>query len=150
MATNLSNHEKYLAGVPLNPELAALKAGRLPELDGVLPNQAQGGAAASQAADPERELTREERIALREIRTGPGWPVLQKLLEKSTIAHTKAAIALSQDDPLGSGPELNQMWLTVKLWKMTIAELNWAVAIELQAIDEERGIDETQSAVEGP
>lgn len=135
-----SNFEKYLAGEPLNDELAAIKAGQLPELRGLagMPNLNQAQAAEPRPlTDPERELTREERIALREIRQAPGWPVLQRLLEKSTIAHTKAAIALSQDDPLGSGTELNQMWVIVKLWKQTIAELNWAVAVEMQRSEEE-------------
>jgi hypothetical protein len=145
MAT--TNHEKYLAGVPLTPELAELKAGRLPEFEPYAP-PAPASAATQPLMDPERELTREEGIALREIRQAPGWAVLQRLLERATIAHTKAAIQLSQDDPLGSGPELNQMWVVVKLWKQTIAELNWAVAVEMQRIEESHAV-ETQSAVEG-
>jgi hypothetical protein len=132
----LSNHEKYLAGEPLNDELAAIKAGQLPDFGIGL-----AGSNAAPAGEPltnlDRELSRDERIALREIRFGPGWPVLQRLLEKSTLQHTKAAIAFSQEDPLGSGAELNQMWLTVKLWKRTITELNYAVAVEMQAIEEE-------------
>lgn len=147
MASPTTNLEKYLAGVPLNDELAALKAGKLPDF-GMLTQQAAAPAQPAAIADPERELTREERIALREMRQGPGWPILQRLLEKSTIQHTKAAIALSQEDPLGLADELSQMWLTVKLWKRTIVDLNWAVAVELQHLTEEDAQNETQSAVE--
>jgi hypothetical protein len=145
----LSNHEKYLAGEPLNDELAAIKAGQVPDFGIGLAGLIAAKADEPSLMNPDRELSRDERIALREVRFGPGWPVLQRLLEKSTIAHTKMAIALSQENPLGSGAELNQMWLTVKLWKQTITELNYAVAVEMQAIEEDMK-SETKSTVERP
>jgi hypothetical protein len=129
-----SNFEKYLAGVPLNPELAALKAGRLPEF-GMLMQQGATIAEPRAATDPERELTREEKIALREMRLSAGWPVLQKLLEKSTITHAKAATALSQEHPMSG--EIGQVWLAVRTWKQVVNELNWSVAVQVQAIEEE-------------
>ena len=96
MATT-SNHEKYLAGVPLNDELAALKAGLQPDF-GML-TQLATPAEPHAVTELEHELIRAEHLALLELRQGPAWPVLQKLLEKAILAHTKAAIALSQDDP---------------------------------------------------
>jgi hypothetical protein len=130
-----SNFEKYLAGEPLTPELAALKAGRLPDIFGIFTQSPAPAAAEVKALDLERDLTRDERIALRELRLAPGWPVLQKLFERATIQHTKAATALSQEQPLGA--EISQIWLTVKLRRQVIAELNLAVAVEMQAIEEE-------------
>jgi hypothetical protein len=130
MATE--NYERYLAGIPLSPELAALRSGQEAPSTG-LPLAAGGAAVAPPEAG---ELSREERAQLREIRQMPGWAVLQKLLERGTIGRTKAAIRLSEEDPIGNGEQLSQLWATVKLWKTTIAELNWAVDAEARPVNE--------------
>lgn len=129
-----TNYEKYLAGEPLNEELAKMKRGELPMPPWERWNQAQPAAAGEQRAplmDPERQLNRAEQAALRELRQGPGWPVLQRLLERATINHTNSAILLSQDDPAGKTAELAQAWLTVKTWKQLVGQLNDMVAMEL-------------------
>jgi hypothetical protein len=125
-----SNHEKYLAGVPLNPELEALKEGRAPEFGmGLASVIAQEPAA--RITDAERPLTAEERAALRELRQGVGWPVLQKLLERATLSHVRAATSLSEDDPLAKKDEIAQAWLMVKVWKQLRIQMNVMVEIEL-------------------
>ncbi|MGA9668421.1 MAG: hypothetical protein WBQ94_04390 [Terracidiphilus sp.] len=154
MTTNL---EKYLAGEPLNEELALLKAGKLPLLQE--PGNGAWLADVTRAAEVSldeirRPLTREERAALREMRTGGGWIVLQKLLKRATIGHTEAAVRASEDDPLGKREEIAQLWLTLKVWKRLVADMNLWVEFEMQGPGTEglgtrEGAHEAESAVEG-
>jgi hypothetical protein len=124
-----TNFEKYLAGEPINEVNAAVQRGELPaEMQTPLP----GDAPRAPLADADRPLKQDERAALREMRQGPGWPVLQRLLERATISHTNAAILLSQEDPAGKTEDLAAVWLTVKVWKHMVNLLNQMVETELQ------------------
>jgi hypothetical protein len=145
MATNF---EKYLAGEPLNDELAALRAGRLPEFE-LQENAILAQSVGSEPLeDDEKPLTREECVALREMRTSAGWPVMQKLIRRTTIAHKKAAMLISEQDPLGAGRELANAWLEVKVWKQLTAQLNWLIVIAIESLEEPHGGIETQSPVQ--
>lgn len=125
MTTNL---EKYLAGEPLNELNAAVKRGELPgQLFTPLPAEEPR----APLGDADRALRPAEWAALREMRQGPGWPVLQRLLERATISHTNAAILMSQDDPTGEPAKLATLWVTVKVWKNMVNLLNQMVATEL-------------------
>jgi hypothetical protein len=136
MATNF---EKYLAGEPLNEELAALKAGRLPEFE-LRENAILAQAGGSESfEDDERPLTRDECVALREMRTSAGWPVMQKLIRKTTIAQKKAAMLISEQDPLGAGRELANAWLEVKVWKQLTAQLIWLITIAIESLEDPHG-----------
>jgi hypothetical protein len=130
-----SNFEKYLANEPLNEQNAKVRRGELPEWEPPTGALAAGLGAAEQRGpllDAERPLMADERAALREMRQGPGWAVLQRLLERATITHQKSAILLSQDDPAAHRDEIAQAWLTVKVWKAVVAGLNLAVELELR------------------
>jgi hypothetical protein len=143
-----TNYEKYLAGEPLNEELAALKAGRMPEFEmreAAALNQVPG---TESREDDERPLTREECVALRELRTSAGWPVMQKLIRRTTIAHKNAAMLLSEQDPLGAGRELANAWLEVKVWKQLAAQLTWLIVIAIESLEDPHGRIETQSPIE--
>lgn len=147
MATNF---EKYLAGEPLNEELAALKAGRLPEFEirqqsAMFQPSVTGGDEPTE--DDEKPLTREECAALKEMCTLPGWPVMQKLIRRTTIAHKKAAMLLSEQDPLGA--ELKNAWLEVKVWKQLTAQLTWLIVIAIESLEDTNGGIKTQSPIEG-
>ena len=138
------NYLKYLAGDPVNEELANLKAGRLPDL--FQESQAVAGALRMPnfaPGDPEAPLTREERIALRELRLSPGWPVLHKLLERAAATYRRAAILLSETDPLAK--DLADLWLSVKLSKELSNRFMYAVAVEIEAGEETT--HETHSAI---
>ena len=145
MATNF---EKYLAGEPLNEELAALKAGRLPEFelreDAILAHSSES----ESFEDDAKPLTRDECVALREMRTSAGWPVMQKLIRKTTIAQKKAAMLISEQDPLGAGRELANAWLEVKVWKQLTAQLTWLIVIAIESLEDPHGGIETQSPVQ--
>ena len=125
-----TNFEKYLAGEPLNEELAALKSGVLPDFIRV-PGAGAAWMAPPDPTDPEKPLTQAERAALRELRQGPGWAVLQKLLERATIQHINAATAASEDDPLAKSAEIAALWHTVKVWKQLCWRLRVMVDVEL-------------------
>lgn len=149
MPTNL---EKYLAGEPLTDELAALKRGDFEQVDFLgLRSKLFPAETRVPLADPERPLRAEERAALREIRTGPGWPVLQRLMERATGNQTNAAILLSQDDPAGKRDEIAQAWMAVKVWKHMVACLNRDVEQELREQEETGdGGDEDESTEQRP
>jgi hypothetical protein len=143
-----TNYEKYLAGEPLNEELAALKAGRLPEFEmrgDALFTQSPGS---EPRADDEKALTREECVALRELRVSAAWPVLQKLIRRTTTAHKNAAVLLSEQDPLGAGRELANAWLEVKVWKQLTAQLTWLIVIAIESLEDPHGRIETKSPIE--
>lgn len=142
MATNF---EKYLAGEPLNEELAALKAGRLPEFE-IRENLFQPAVSTEPLGDDEKPLTREECVALREMRTSAGWPVMQKLIRRATIAHKKAAMLLSEQDPLSAGRELQNAWLEVKVWKQLTAQLTWLIVTAIESLEDPY---EAQPPIEG-
>jgi hypothetical protein len=145
MATNF---EKYLAGEPLNEELAALRAGRLPEFE-LRENAILAQSVGSEPLeDDEKPLTREECVALREMRTSAGWPVMQKLIRKTTIAQKKAAMLISEQDPLGAGRELANAWLEVKVWKQLTAKLTWLIVIAIESLEDDHGGTQTQSPIQ--
>lgn len=144
---DLENYNKYLAGQPINEELANLKAGKMPEVFELPQLAGLAGAAAEQRGlgDVEAPLTHEERIALREVRLSPGWPVVHKLLERSAAAYRRAAIQLSETDPLAK--DLSDLWLSVKLSKELTNRLLFAIAVEAEQVEETH---EAHAALGGP
>ena len=149
-----TNFEKYLAGEPLNEELAALWRGEAPPIGAGLAGgssadlNVNGGAGEETGAiDDLRPLRAEERAALRETRQGPGWPVLQKLLKRGTIQRIRFSTALSEDDPLGKRDEIALAWLEVKVWKQLVNALTAMVELEL-AEQRREALDGRENEVE--
>ena len=126
-----TNHEKFLAGEPVTVELEALRQGQIPGTADAL-RDFLIHPLGSQLEGADKPLTAQDRAALREMRTGPGWPILQRLLERSTIQHTKRATLLSEDDPLGNQTGIAQAWHTLKTWKALHLTMNLMVETELQ------------------
>jgi hypothetical protein len=126
-----SSLERYMAGEPLTPELAALRDGQQVQLsgDGVRP-------AAPVVENADRELTRAERAHLRELRLAPGWPVLQRLEEKIFQMHQKGAITTSQSDPLRNGESISQEWAYVTMIRRAFGELELLMQAEIKHDDE--------------
>ena len=125
----LTNHEKYLAGEPLTEELEALKRGETPA-EAVM--QPEGLTGQGSAVDIARAISREDRIALREMRQGAGWPVLQRILQKIVYSEEQMTITISQEDPLGNKEEIANHWAYVALFKRMLAKMNFAVELELK------------------
>jgi hypothetical protein len=133
MASNLTAHEKFLRGEPLTPELAALRNGRDPEMT---PRPAPAERRAYD--DPERELSRPERLDLKEFWEMPGQKLYLRIAEKSIHFHQKRAISLSQDDPLTNRDEVAIAWAYVKIFRRVIEELELAVNGELAELENEQ------------
>lgn len=134
MASNLTAHEKYLRGEPLTAELAALREGRDPETTRPRPAPAERRA----YDDPERELTRPERLDLKEFWEMPGQKLYLRIAEKAIHFHQKRAISLSQDDPLTNRDEVANAWAYVKILRRVVAELEVVVNAELAELENEQ------------
>lgn len=137
------NFDKYLRGEPVNEELAALKAGKLVEFE---PFQIGGAGQQNQSTEPRKgEITRADRVALKELVAQPGWSVLHRLMENATLIHQESATLLSQKDPLANAQEIAQAWAYVNLHRQVSAELEALVVFEIRKLEEES--DEIESAV---
>jgi hypothetical protein len=134
MAYDLTAHEKFLRGEPLTPELAALREGRDPQTTKPRPAPAERRA----YDDLERELSRPERLDLKEFWEMEGRKLYQRLAEKAVYLHQKRAIALSLDDPLGSRDEVAAAWAYVKMFKRVVAELDVFVRVEIAELENEQ------------
>lgn len=133
MASDLTAHEKFLRGEPLTPELAALREGRDPETK-------RRPAPAERRAhdDVERELTRPERLDLKEFWEMPGQKLYLRIAEKAIHFHQKRAISLSQDDPLTNPDEVVNAWAYVKMFRRVVAELEVVMNTELAELENEQ------------
>lgn len=130
-----TNYMKFLRGEPLTEELAQLRAGNLPLLEPVFPVAAPGAIEARMAADIEKPLAKDERNALREMRSSAGWPVFQKLLERAIMRHTDAAVNISQVDPLQNSAAIAEAWAYLLILKRVHRDLNLEVDAETEQGD---------------
>jgi hypothetical protein len=137
MADELSSYEKYAQNIPLNEELAALHDGRDPvEIQKAAARAVVKEEQANEAeGELERELTRVERLDLKELRLSRGWPILVRLLEKSSHRLEKAAITASMRDPLARNPETGERWMEHKMFEIAKNALPKMVAREIEAMD---------------
>ena len=130
----MTPHEKFLAGQPLTSELAAIREGRDPETTRPRPAPAERRA----YDDPERELSRPERLDLKEFWEMPGQKLYLRIAEKAIHLHQKRAISLSQDDPLSNRDEVVNAWEYVKMFRRVVAELELIVNGELAELENEQ------------
>jgi len=126
-------HEKFLRGEPLTPELAAVRDGRDAETK---PRPAPAERRAYD--DPERELTRPERLDLKEFWEMPGQKLYLRIAQKAIHFHQKRAITLSEDDPLTNRDEVANAWAYVKILRRAVAELEVVVKAELAELENEQ------------
>jgi hypothetical protein len=127
----LTAHEKFLQGIPLTDELAAVREGRGEQAkpSPAAPRRAQG--------DPDRELTRGERLELKEMVEMPGWELFRRLGEKAVRFHEKCAIAKSQNDPLANRDEIAAEWAYLKLFQRAMMELQTMVSVEIAELEKQ-------------
>lgn len=130
-------HEKYLAGEPLNQELADIRDGKISFVDP--PPTPTAWARDSSPDDPTRELTLAERGHLRELRMHAGWAVLQRVGEKLFENHKKGAIALSQHNPLANGDGIAQEWAYTAMFRRALIEIDGAVSAEIVKLEATKG-----------
>jgi hypothetical protein len=121
--------EKYLAGQPINEELAALKNGRpdpLPEEHKVLER-----VEAATTRWEDHKLTDADRQDLRELRQHPGWTVFVRLTKRAMAIHQKTAIVVSKSAPLANADKIAQEWGAVWAFERACGELTNLVEAEL-------------------
>jgi hypothetical protein len=123
--------QDYLAGEPLNEENAALKRGEDPMS---LPQQPTKATRAP-IEGVDRDLRQQERADLKEMREGPGWPVLERLIEKAFRIHERGAISLSQQDPLGNRDRIAEEWAYVTMVRRAGVEITALVDAEVAQIE---------------
>lgn len=130
----LGRYQSYLNGEPLNEELAAVQAGKVVLMENREP---VANRQAGVIEDAERPLSRTERLELKELRQSDGWPVLMRLLEKRFQTLRKAAINMSQNDPLGNSAEIGKTWAYVGMYARAKIEIEALLEEELKALREE-------------
>ena len=141
------NYLKYLRGEPLNEELAKVRAGHYADSELLQIAQQIDEDPVLAIENPEKPLTRDERVALKEIRIAPGWPVLIKVMERLLVAQRRIATSLSEADYKVTGEELASAWLPVQIWKKLIVQMNYAVVMEIEPLE---GTHEVTAAIGRP
>lgn len=127
--------ERFTRGQPINAEMELLRddpnfvAKQMAEV-AVMPRR-------EPLEDVERDLDRGERLALKEMRLSPGWPVLERLLEKALHFHRKAVISISESDPLGNKDAIADQWAYMNALKTAKNMVGVLVDAEVKAFDDE-------------
>lgn len=135
-ATDFTNDfQKYLAGEPLNEELAKLKAGEQTEAE---EGAGQQLAARAPLEDADRHLTTAERLDLKEIRALPGWGVLWRILERSCRIHDKSATMQAQNDPLKNADAIARAFALAQMYRRAKSEILATVDAEVKELENEQ------------
>lgn len=116
-SAQLTDLEKYLRGVPLSEENAALMEGREPAAE--LP-YSEGEAKAA-------ELTGDDRAWLRRLINEPGFTVLLRLLNLTIAKREDSAKLLSSVDPLGNKDQVVHEWAYIACYKAIMFEIQQIV-----------------------
>lgn len=127
----LTAHEKFLRGEPLSDELRAMREGEIPNAG----KEAARGAPTRTFDHPERELTRAERLDLKEWMEMPGWELFRRIIEKANLMHQKHAIASSQQDPLSRQNEISSVWAYEGMFRRSMIEIQAVVMAELAELE---------------
>ena len=127
--------EKFLNREPLNDELAAIREGKISLVE--TPVEPVAAPRVGVIEEPNRELTRPERLELRELRQSEGWPLLMRLLLKRFLALEKAAITVSKSNPLANAEGIAQKWHYVGVYKQVASDMELLLEEELAKLKEE-------------
>jgi hypothetical protein len=132
---NETAFEKYLAGHPINDELAALARGEI----AVTESPSQWVERVKEHED-DRPLSRAEREALKEARDGGAVTTLSRLLRRAIRQKTHRATIESETDPLGRQAEIAQTWANLVAFRTACTEIEWLIQAEIAALEkDERG-----------
>jgi hypothetical protein len=119
--------EKYLAGEPLNEELARLREGRPdPVEDWPLPPISPFD------SNPDTQpLTASDRSLLREAKANGVLAIFGRVLKKAVQVHRTSAMLTSENDPLGHAAEISREWAYVLMFKRATLEFEQLVEAEI-------------------
>jgi hypothetical protein len=128
-----SNLERFLAGEPLNDELAALRDGRAGNVE---PPAGFDLLRAKPAPDDDsRELTRDERQLLKDAKVSGVFTTLVRLQRKALQIHIRTATIESENDPLNTSQQVANAWAYVKMFRRSIVELGMLIDAELGKLE---------------
>ena len=99
--------ERYLKGIPLTDELAALLEGK--------DEEETLEVAKAFAESPAKVLDDDDREHLRRMVLEPGWAVMNRLLDAEFQRYEDGAKAISMADPLGRREEVANQWAYVAM-----------------------------------
>lgn len=122
MASELEN---YLAGLPLDDQVAALMEGRDPALDPAL--QRSESTTVGEAKANEDELTDDDREWLRRLIHEPGFNILLRLLNSAIAKREKGVTVLSSQDPLSNKERIVAEWAYVACFKTVMRDIQLMV-----------------------
>jgi hypothetical protein len=113
--------EDFQKGIPLNDEMARLKAGvfEQPAPETPLPFRLGGDV----FDDLDRPLDEAERELLARLTREPGWQILERLIERTCAKLERKAIIVSQTDPLRNAEEIAAGWAYFSMWKRVRGEM---------------------------
>jgi hypothetical protein len=137
-------HEKYLAGEPLTPELAAIREGRdEPTVLDKLMERVTGAGEGDQGIR-ERPLTRSDRAELRDLRNSAGWAIFLMLQKRAAKLHQKTAISQSEGGELRPDA-MAEEWAHVRIFKRACQEMTALVEAEILELEAEEKRDREQA-----
>lgn len=137
----MPSFEDFIAGKPLNDELARIKRGEA---------EPQGDAEDSPIlwgeSVEERPLDDRDRMDLRKLMAEPGWKVLERLRKRTLKVIEEEAILASQNNPLANSQKIATGWANFNAFKQQ-AEVDVAMMkMEIAKLAKPKGKDETQPA----
>lgn len=131
-----SNLEKYLAGEPLTPELAAIRDGKdEPTVWDQLIEKVSRAAETDQATR-DRPLTRADRAELRDLRNSPGWAIFLMLQKRAMRTHQRTASEQSESGELRPDA-MAEEWAHVRIFKRACQEMSLLVEAEIAELSRE-------------
>lgn len=128
MPTELNQFERYLQGLPLNEENAALMEGRDPALE--LKSET------FTFKDSKEELTAEDRLWLRRLVFEPGFAILLRLLDSAVRRREESATLFSSQDPLNNGDKIAKEWAYVACFKTVLADIRRLLDTQVRETEE--------------
>jgi len=113
MATNLSDLDKYLQGIPLSAENAALQEGRDLDAETV-------ATVAKIKYGTQEKFTEEEMEWVRRLKYEPGFPILMRLINSAIQKREDAAKLLSSTDPLNNQDSIIREWTYIASFRQIV------------------------------
>jgi hypothetical protein len=114
----LTELEKYLQGIPLTEENAALMQGRDPVMQLVIESETPAKMGS---------LTDDDREWLRRLQHDPGFQVLLRLLNSAITSREESAKVLSSTDPLGNKEKIVNEWAYVSCFRAVMHDIKLIV-----------------------
>ena len=137
---SIDAYTRYYDRIPLNEELAAVQRGEIgPVEQDAMPKDR----AVQPVPDPPflvkraGELTRDDRLALRELKQSDGWLVVMQLLKKRCQDLEKRAITISRIDPWENKEAIAKEWMYAGAFEQALTDIEMLVNAELKILWEQ-------------